>query len=186
MDNLEPEIIKETPEYLVINKPAGMIVHGLNNGKKEAGSLVEWLLAKYPSIRKVGEDPARPGIVHRLDREVSGLMVIPKTNTSFESLKEQFKLRQTKKAYTGLVYGKIAKEEGEICFPIKRSEAGFKMAAVPENYPTDGDKVRKAATEFLVKKTIFKLHFIRIGNKNWTHPSNSRSSFCLRISASWR
>src|SRR6056297_1552991 len=66
-------IIKETSEYLVINKPAGLVVHG-GKGVKEF-TLVDLLLEKYPQFAKVGEDPDRPGIIHRLDKEVSGLMV---------------------------------------------------------------------------------------------------------------
>jgi 23S rRNA pseudouridine1911/1915/1917 synthase len=124
------KIIEDNPEYLVLNKPAGIIIHG-GEGIKEK-TLVDWLLVKYPKIKKIGDDPLRPGIVHRLDREASGLMVIAKTEDSFTNLKKQFQKRLTAKEYSVLVYGRIARPEGEINFPIKRSTAGYKMAAMPE------------------------------------------------------
>lgn len=125
----EPKIIEATNDYLVIAKPAGLTVHGGTSIKEK--TLVDWLLKKYPKLKNVGEDPLRPGIVHRLDKEVSGLMVVALNNKSFLSLKEQFKSRQIIKEYTALVYGKIAKDEGEINFPIRRSQSGHKMAALP-------------------------------------------------------
>ncbi|MCX6798092.1 MAG: RNA pseudouridine synthase, partial [Candidatus Falkowbacteria bacterium] len=84
-----------------------------------------------PEIKNVGDDPMRPGIVHRLDKEVSGLMVIAKNQLSFENLKKQFKKREINKEYIALVYGKIEPEEGEINFPIRRAQSGYKMAALP-------------------------------------------------------
>lgn len=128
-ENLWPQVIKDTKDYLVINKPAGLTVHG-GAGIKEA-TLIDWLVKKYPPLKKVGDDPLRPGIVHRLDKEVSGLMVIAKTPASFLSLKDQFKNRQIIKEYIALVYGQIAKDEGEINFPIRRAQSGYKMAALP-------------------------------------------------------
>ena len=73
---LKFEIIFEDNNFLVINKPSGLTVHPADGEPK--GTLVNGLLAKYPKIKKVGEDELRPGIVHRLDKEVSGLMVIAK------------------------------------------------------------------------------------------------------------
>ncbi|MFA5163721.1 MAG: RNA pseudouridine synthase [Patescibacteria group bacterium] len=129
MKNNILEIIQETDDYLVINKPAGLIVHG-GPGIKEK-TLVDFLLQERPKLKTVGEDPLRPGIVHRLDKEVSGLMVIAKNQASFEHLKKQFQTRDIIKEYLALVYGKINKEEGEINFPIKRASSGHKMAALP-------------------------------------------------------
>jgi len=123
------EIISDQKDYLVVKKPAGLIVHG-GKGIKEK-TLCDWLIEKYPEIAKVGDDPQRPGIVHRLDKEASGLMIIPKNNETFEFFKNQFKKRKIKKEYLALVCGKINKEFGIIDFPIKRSSQGFKMAAIP-------------------------------------------------------
>lgn len=124
--------IFENKDYLIINKPAGLLVHGADHIKEP--TLVEQLLDNHPEIIKVGDDPARPGIIHRLDRDVSGLMIICKDQETFDSLKEQFQKRTVEKEYTALVYGKIEKDEGEIDFPIKRSSKGFKMAAVPASF----------------------------------------------------
>lgn len=149
--NYRLDIIDETDEFLVINKPAGLIVHGQNNY-----TLADWLKEKYPKIKKVGEDQERPGIVHRLDKEVSGLMVIAKTQKSFNSLKKQFQERSIIKEYTALAYGQITKDVGVINFPIKRSPTGYKMSAIPltvKGQPTE--EGRQAETRFeIVKKLI--------------------------------
>ncbi|MFA5024607.1 MAG: RluA family pseudouridine synthase [Patescibacteria group bacterium] len=163
---MTPQIIFEDNNYLVINKPAGLAVHGGGNIKEP--TLADWLIARYPKILEVGDDPARPGIVHRLDKDVSGLMVVAKTQASFESLKNKFKDREINKEYLALVYGQIANETGEINFSIKRANKGFKMAALPLNTdnlltrhnPKNRDqgnidgffKARLAETEFKVLK----------------------------------
>lgn len=129
----EPTIIYEEEGYLVINKPAGWTVHGAPG---VSGPLVtEWLLNKYPKIKEIGDDPTRPGIVHRLDREASGLMVIAKTEEAWHHFKKLFKTRKVAKTYWALVHGQIAKDEGTLDFAIKRAASGHRMAALPA---TDG------------------------------------------------
>jgi 23S rRNA pseudouridine1911/1915/1917 synthase len=143
----EYEIIAETENYLVINKPAGLLTHGAEHIQET--SLVDLLLERYPDLNKAGEDPDRPGIVHRLDKQASGLLVIAKTFEFFDYIKKQFQARQTKKEYTVLVHGQISKEEDTIDFPIQRSKKGHKMAALPSTYKgnrTDSGKL--AITEF--------------------------------------
>jgi len=142
------EIVAETDDYLIINKPAGVIVHG-GEGIAEP-TLADALEKKYPNLKKIGDDPLRPGIVHRLDKDASGLLVIAKTNAMFDCLKQQFQNRQIKKSYLALVYGNIEKEDGEINFPVSRSAQGYKMAAHSQAHGG-----RAAITEFSVKK-----HFI--------------------------
>ncbi|MDP3899980.1 MAG: RluA family pseudouridine synthase [bacterium] len=143
--SLTEMIVLETKEYLVINKPAGLIVHGGEGIKEE--TLTDLLIKQYPQIKKVGEDPLRPGIVHRLDKEVSGLLVVALTNEMFDHLKRQFIQRQVTKKYLALVHEKIEKDYDEIGFPIARSAKGYKMAARPENQTG-----RRAVTEFEVIK----------------------------------
>ncbi len=123
------EIIFENESVLVVNKPAGLIVHEADSSEEK--TLADYLVKKYPVLKGVGEDPKRPGIVHRLDKEASGLMVVAKNNEVFEFIKKQFKKRTVKKEYTALAYGKISKDEGEILFPIVRAKSGHKMAALP-------------------------------------------------------
>ncbi|MFC1613415.1 pseudouridine synthase [Patescibacteria group bacterium] len=163
--NFKLDIISETDEYLVINKPCGLIVHAgkppltppqsfdgamPSKGGESVWTLADILKRKYPAILKVGEDKQRPGIVHRLDKDVSGIMVIAKTQKMFEHLKNQFKERKINKEYIALVYGILQKPEGVINFPIARSEQnGIKMAA--RSVQQGG---REAITEFTVLKQL--------------------------------
>lgn len=145
-------VVFENSEFLVVNKPAGLIVHGAPHIKEP--TLADWLIKKYPEIKKVGEDKARPGIMHRLDKDASGLMVIAKTNETFKSLKKQFQDRKVEKEYTALVYGSVAKENDKINFSIKRSAGGHRQAAVPEGYNFKENflELREAFSEFKVIK----------------------------------
>ncbi|MFA4942189.1 MAG: RNA pseudouridine synthase [Patescibacteria group bacterium] len=156
------KIIADTKDYVVIDKPAGLLVHGAPHIKEP--TLVDWLLQKYPEVGQVGEDLERPGIMHRLDKDVSGLMVIAKNHSSYESLKDQFKNRIITKEYTALVYGQVLKEEDEIDFPIKRSTKGYKMAAVPKNFSEENEdeKVRLAATTFSVIKKFINFTLLKV------------------------
>lgn len=106
----EPKIIYENENVLVVEKPAGLEVASEKN--KEESTLVDWLVKKYPAITKVGPDPSRPGIVHRLDKSASGLLLVAKTEASFENLIKQFKERTIKKEYTVLVHGELT-QDGE-------------------------------------------------------------------------
>ncbi|MCI0479168.1 RluA family pseudouridine synthase [Candidatus Uhrbacteria bacterium] len=124
-------IVDETDGWLVIDKPSGLMVHP--DATTKTGTLVDALLAHHPAIAKVGEDPERPGIMHRLDRDVSGLMVVAKTQDAFDALKRQFAEHTVEKRYLALVRGDIAKDEGDIKFRIARSKTKARMAARPES-----------------------------------------------------
>jgi len=136
-------------EFIVINKPAGLIVHGAKHITEN--NLTDELLKEFPEVIKVGDDPERPGLMHRLDKLASGLMVIARTQDSFDNLKKQFQKREVEKIYTALVYGKVIKDEDEINFPIDRSAKGFKMAALPVSKNGEAnDDGRRAFSEFSV------------------------------------
>lgn len=122
------KIIYEDKNILVVDKPAGLEV--ASEREKSEPTLVDWLVKKYPSIAKVGPDPARPGIVHRLDKNASGLLLVAKTEAAFELLSKQFKERTVKKEYTVLVHGVVTQDEGTIEFPIARANSG-RFAALP-------------------------------------------------------
>lgn len=176
-------IIDETDDYIVINKPSGLLTHPTQ--AKEKDSVAKWIIKKYPKLKKVGEDPVRPGIVHRLDKDASGLLVIAKTQEMFEHLKQQFKNRTVIKEYSTLVHGRPAKDWDEISFPIARSETSDKMAAIPQTYRglnntttlpteyTDNDeelvessqiKIRgkEALTEFLIEKRFVNFALLKV------------------------
>jgi 23S rRNA pseudouridine1911/1915/1917 synthase len=143
------EKIYETDDYLVINKPAGLLAHPAEPSQEE--TLADQLLKDYRELYKIGDDPNRPGLMHRLDRLASGLMVIAKTQASFTDLKEQFQKRTINKIYTILGYGRIARDEGEINFPIIRSAKGYRMAAKPRTFKGEDQAVgRQAVTEFKI------------------------------------
>lgn len=142
------KIIASTDDYLVINKPAGLVVHGEEYINEY--SLADWLLDKYPELEGVGENEHRPGIVHRLDKEASGLMVVARNQKAYNNLKKQFQKRTVEKKYKALVFGRVIKDSDKINFPIKRSNAGNKQAAVPVE--SEEKDIREAITIFEVEK----------------------------------
>jgi 23S rRNA pseudouridine1911/1915/1917 synthase len=127
----EVEIIFQNKDFVVVNKPAGLIVHPPHEDYAEP-TLTDILIKKFPEIKKVGEKH-RPGIVHRLDKEVSGLMVVARNNISYEYLKNEFRAQNIKKIYTGLVHGKTKNDFGEISFKVARKTKGGKMVARPQS-----------------------------------------------------
>lgn len=110
------EILFEDEHLLVVDKPPGMVVHPAPG--HEAGTLVNALLAQYPALP--GGQQGRPGIVHRLDKDTSGLIVVAKTAEALAGLQRQFKDRQVTKRYLGLVDGAPPTPEGEVQASIGR------------------------------------------------------------------
>ena len=182
------KIIAVTPDYVVVDKPTGMLTHPTMAGEKN--TLVDFLIKKYPEILKVGDrnenpllyppphkgristDPLpykgrgkgwgftfRPGIVHRLDKEASGLMVIARTQKMFNHLKEQFKNRTIEKEYIALAHEPMARDWDEIHFPISRSETSDRMAAIPVGEASRG---KEAKTEFSVEKNFINFSLLRV------------------------
>jgi 23S rRNA pseudouridine1911/1915/1917 synthase len=116
------EIVYEDDDLAVINKPAGMMVHagaGSTDDARNRGTLVNALLHHFESLSGVGGN-VRPGIVHRLDKQTSGLIVIAKNDESHRKLAEQFARRQVKKTYIALVHGWLKKDQGTISASISR------------------------------------------------------------------
>ena len=120
------DVVHEDDDILVVNKPAGMIVHPAH-GHRE-GTLVNALMARYPNLA-VG-DAGRPGIVHRLDRDTSGLIVVAKTRSALEHLRRQFKSRHVQKTYQALVHGQPPAPEGIVEAPVARDPRHRKRMAV--------------------------------------------------------
>ncbi len=128
---MEPVILLETDKYMIISKPAGLVVHG--DGKTDEPTLVDWILKERPTMAGVGEPMVRdgvsidrPGIVHRLDRETSGVMILPKTQESFLFFKQAFKDRTITKHYHAFVWGQFKEPSGIIDVPIARSSGDFR------------------------------------------------------------
>ena len=120
-EDIPVDVVYEDESLAVINKPAGMMVHA-GSGKGEAGSrgtLVNALLHRFGALSQVGGE-LRPGIVHRLDKQTSGLMVVAKTDKAHRKLAQQFSRRETRKTYIALVHGKMAKPQGTIDAPVGR------------------------------------------------------------------
>jgi 23S rRNA pseudouridine1911/1915/1917 synthase len=110
-------IVYEDDDLLVVNKPAGMVVH-VGAGVK-SGTLVNALLHHSRTLSSAG-DPARPGIVHRLDKMTSGLVVVAKNDIAHRELAEQFKSRAVHKTYVLLVHGRVSSAQGQISKPVGR------------------------------------------------------------------
>lgn len=124
--NIKLKIVFENQNIIVVDKKAGLLVHPTD--KMEPDTLVNGLLAYYPKIKNVGDDKLRPGIVHRLDKGVSGLMLVCKNQKAFDYYKKLFQTRQIKKVYTALVHGQMEKSEDVIDMPMARSASAGKMA----------------------------------------------------------
>ncbi|MFA5722098.1 MAG: RluA family pseudouridine synthase [Candidatus Paceibacterota bacterium] len=146
----EPEILYEDKNFIVLDKPSGIIVHpSLTNFKNP--SIISWLIGKYPFLSQVGEDKLRPGIVHRLDKDTSGVLIVAKNNFSFNYFKNLFKTRKIKKKYIALVKGELKNEKGEINLPLARSKKSpTKRKVVTSRFQLD--KAKTAITKYSVIK----------------------------------
>jgi len=116
-ENIPIEVVYEDDDLIVVNKPPGMVVHpaaGITSG-----TLANALAFHFQRLSTAGGD-ARPGIVHRLDKGTSGLMVVAKTETAHESLADQFRAREVFKSYIALVHGQVERDLGQIDQPIAR------------------------------------------------------------------
>jgi 23S rRNA pseudouridine1911/1915/1917 synthase len=143
-DEVPFEVVFEDPSMIVIDKPAGVVVHPAPGN--ERGTLVNGLLARFPDLR-ASEGDVRPGIVHRLDKDTSGLMVVGCTVAAVANLQRQMQSRTTEKRYLLLVRGGIEEDEGLIDRPIARDPRNRQRMAVRP----DG---RAAQTHFWVRERL--------------------------------
>ncbi|MDP2855985.1 MAG: RluA family pseudouridine synthase [bacterium] len=151
----EIKIIFENSDFLAINKPAGLLVHQIPNGS--GLTLVDWLKEKYPFIEGVGDlstnsgqENLRPGIVHRLDRETSGIMVIAKNNETFFYLKNLFQEKKINKGYLALVSGVLKNKSGTIDAPIGRIASSTKRSTLAKKMKD----LKEARTDYEVLKNF--------------------------------
>lgn len=137
------EVIEDNPSFLIINKPPGLTVHRGDLTPKDELTLVDFILKEYPEIREVGEKN-RPGIVHRLDKETSGIMIIARNQEAYRYFVGMFQDQKINKEYLALVYGKVKEPRGEIVYSITRSKKNYSKFAIGPG--------REAKTSFEVLK----------------------------------
>lgn len=133
LDSMEPQVLYEDAEILAVNKPVGLSVH--EDGRTAGATLTDWVRAERPALVGVGEPMRlqngtvidRPGVVHRLDRDTSGVVVLAKTEEAFLFLKEQFQHRHVEKEYRAFVWGLMQGAHGTVDRPIGRSRKDFRM-----------------------------------------------------------
>lgn len=152
-------ILRETENFLVINKPAGLVVHA--DGKHVEPTVVDWIFENYPEMRDVGEvlkiehqgnliEIPRSGIVHRIDRDTSGCLLIAKNQIAFDFFKEQFQEHTIKKKYVAIVHGWLRGERGIIDQPIGRSASDIRAWTTK----SVARGKRDAVTRYAVRKKI--------------------------------
>lgn len=147
--NLTLPILFEDDDLLIIDKPAGMVVHPAPG--HDDGTLVNAILHHCPTIEGIGGE-RRPGIVHRLDKETSGLLVVAKNDRAHRHLQAQFKARTVHKEYLALLEGRIDPPQGRIIAPIGRHPVERKRQAVLPVDPRTGEtQGREAITDYRVQ-----------------------------------
>ena len=148
---MELPILYEDADVVAVQKPAGVMTHDDGHGGGE--TVADWFLARYPEAREVGESLTtqagevikKPGIVHRLDRDTSGVLVLAKTADAHSFLKAAFRDKEAKKTYLALVYGVPREKEGIIDFSIGRSRKDFRLrSAQPRARGTMREADRKS------------------------------------------
>ncbi len=147
------DVVYEDDDIVVINKQAGLVVHP--TPRQHRNTLANALVARYPDIAHVGESTLRPGIVHRLDKDTSGLMVIAKNHDAFVFLKNQFLDHSVSKIYLALVEGVPAEKKGVIDFQIRPSTLNRLKKVAVRHLDTSGKKsIRSAETHYKIKNKI--------------------------------
>ncbi len=156
----EPKVIFENEDFVAVEKPAGLLVHRVRVGTRSRSrrvdearraepTLADWVAARYPEVAAVGDDPEyRPGIVHRLDKETSGVMVIARRPEAFAWLKAAFQARTMKKTYEAFVYGVPSPREGTIDRPI-----GIKAGTLKRSIHA-ATMVKEAVTDYVTKEVF--------------------------------
>jgi 23S rRNA pseudouridine1911/1915/1917 synthase len=149
-EDIPLDILYEDADLVVINKPAGMMVHagaGATDSERNRGTLVSALLHRFQQLSAVGGE-TRPGIVHRLDKETSGIILVARNDAAHRNLARQFSGRQVQKHYVALVHGWPAKQRGTINAPISRD------AIRRTRMTTRGTAGRTAVTHYEVREQL--------------------------------
>jgi len=148
------KIIYEDNDVLVIDKPTGIVVfpegESVKSGEK---TLIDYLIEKYPELKKAGEAP-RYGIVHRLDKDTSGVLLVAKSTQALIFLQKQFKNRKVEKKYACLVEGRVKEDEDEIKTLIARSQKDGRKQRVYIGNTTHPRAAREAITYYKVLERL--------------------------------
>lgn len=182
-------IVYEDLNIIVVNKPAGLTVH---RGIRTKRTLVDLIIEYYPPIKNIGEDAARPGIVHRLDKDTSGLMVIAKNNETFYFLKKQFMERKVEKRYIILARGRVKDKKGIIISDIGRFRDKQIIKNLKSKIEDQNLNFKEAITEYKVLKRFKdytlcearpktgRMHQIRAHFKSIGHPVAGDKKYAFR------
>lgn len=152
-EDLPLEILYEDSDVIAINKPAGMVVHA--GAGRHSGTLVNALVHRFGKLSNVGGD-LRPGIVHRLDRFTSGVILVARTDVAHRHLAEQFSSRKVEKIYLALVHGRVKAERGRITTPITRDPV--RRTRMTTKLPHG----RSALTEYKVLRRLESFTFLEV------------------------
>jgi 23S rRNA pseudouridine1911/1915/1917 synthase len=179
--DIKIDIVFQNKDFIIINKPAGLQVHPSDSEKEN--TLVNHLIIGFPEIKNINDGSQdswmRPGIVHRLDKETSGIIVVARNKKTFDELKRQFADREIVKNYVALVYGNLEKKEGVVDKAIARS-ASFKKQKIAQGKMKG--VARSAVTEYsLIKRydgfdlveaipKTGRMHQIRVHMASMGHP----------------
>ena len=174
------KILYEDDTVIVIDKPIGVVAQRAETS--DAPAVTDFLESHFPPIKKIGESEQKSGIVHRLDKDTSGIMIAAKTQETFEFLKDKFKKREAQKIYTTLVYGKVELREGAVDFAIGRNPKMPYKQTVVKNPEKSDIKSREARTLYKTIKNYEgysllsvelktgRMHQIRVHMKAIGHP----------------
>jgi len=150
-EDIPLDVVYEDNDLAVVNKPAGMMVHagaGSTDDARNRGTLVNALLHRFGKLSSGGEDELRPGIVHRLDKDTSGLLVIAKNDVTHRKLTELFSKRKVEKRYVALVHGWPKPDSGTVDAPVGRDRTNRARMS------TRGDEGRDAVSHWKVLERI--------------------------------
>lgn len=189
-ENIPIEIIYQDKDIVIINKAQGMVVHpGVDN---TSGTLVNGLLYHIETLSDINKD-IRPGIVHRIDKDTSGILVVAKNNKAHKCLSSQFKTRKVKRVYLALVHGIIDEDKGKIKAAIGRNKNNRMKMDIKDDNGRDAISYFKVLHRFnkytLVEVSLEtgRTHQIRVHMKHINHPvvgdplySDRRNNFGLK------